>query len=96
MAIACVSEEVLAEQCGPLSKKDKRKNNNGGSNSNGKPTPAQNNQNYPNKKIVDSMRNMNEDEKTNTMCPHCIKYHTGQCLNGSNKCFTCGKAGKSR
>lgn len=42
---ACVSNEVLGEQSGPLNKKDKVKTNNGNSNSIGKLVPAQNNQN---------------------------------------------------
>lgn len=43
ITIACVSKEVLAEQYGPLNKKDKGKNNNGNSNSIGKSAPVQNN-----------------------------------------------------
>lgn len=46
-----------------------------------KPTPTHSKQN------VDSKRKMNEDEKTNPMCPHWKMRHNGECLKSSNKSF---------
>lgn len=79
VTIACVAKEVLAEQYRLLNKKDKSKNNNGSStsSSDSKSTTTQNSQNNQNNnnQNVDSMRKMNENEKTNSICPHCNKRH---------------------
>lgn len=29
-------------------------------------------------------------------CANCGKCHTGQCLKGTNKCYTCGREGHTR
>ena len=98
VAIACVAEDVLAEQYGPMNKKDKdkNKNNNGSSSSNNNKTAhtqANNQNNQNNKQNGNGKRKRNEDEKTLPVCPSCKRHHTGECLKSSNKCYACGEAG---
>ena len=98
VAIACLSEEVLDEQYGPLQKKEKNKNqnNNSGGNkgANNQPQQAQKTgqNNFNKRKTEDNQQNKREKP----VCPTCNKKHAGECWKNNPKCFNCGELGHIR
>ena len=87
-------EEILAEQYGPIIKKEKSKTENVSS-TNSWPTSSQNVQANKNGDNGKRKRNDNGNKNGNNkpFCQTCKKRHNGDCLKNSNKCFICGEAG---
>lgn len=90
VAIACVAEEVLAEQYWPLNEKEKvntettiltntklAQNENVQANKNGDNNKRKVNGNW--------RKNGNNDNKL--FCQNCKSRHNRECLKNSNKCF---------
>lgn len=79
VAIACVAEDVLSEQYGLMSKKDKAK-----------ATATLDQFSKKNKKSKKRMRNEDQEPKKDIpLCPTCGKWHVEECWRNNNKCFSC-------
>ena len=96
--IACLSEEVLNEQLGPLQKKDKNKGASGSGNNNNNNSGKGANQTQSNPK-ADNANGKRKAEgsqqagRDRPVCSICNHRHRGECWGNKSKCYKCGQMG---
>ena len=95
MEIACLAEEVLNEQFGPLQKKDKNKGASSSGNNNNNNSGKAANQTQSNLKAdnANGKRKAESGQQTGRdrpVCPICNRRHGGECLGNKPKCYKCG------